>query len=35
VSDIVALVDDYREQRVAEGREISRQRIEQSYNPFS
>jgi hypothetical protein len=34
IADIVKLVDDYREQRMAEGRENARKQIEQSYNPF-
>jgi hypothetical protein len=35
VSDIVKLVEVYREQRIAEGRENARKQIEQSYNPFA
>ncbi|MDP8989583.1 MAG: DDE-type integrase/transposase/recombinase [Acidobacteriota bacterium] len=34
VSDIVKLVDDYREQRIREGQENSRKATEKSYNPF-
>jgi IS1 family transposase len=33
VSDIVKLVDEYREQRIREGQEASRKAVEQSYNP--
>jgi IS1 family transposase len=33
VTDIVALVDRYREQRMAEGRENARKAVERSYNP--
>jgi hypothetical protein len=32
IADIVKLVDDYRDQRVAEGRENARRAVEQSYN---
>jgi hypothetical protein len=33
ISDIVAMVDAYREQRMAEGRENARKAIDRSYNP--
>jgi len=33
VSDIVKLVDEYREQRIREGQEASRKAVERSYNP--